>query len=315
MSEEIDVLSQLASALRLEGAMSGRFTLAAPWGFAIPKSDTAALIVVVRGRVYFELREGGPRTLELGPGDVVALPHGHAHALRDDPHTPAEEASCVRSTVEDAAERHRGGQTELLLLACRFAHPRGDSLLQALPPLIHFAGHEGAVARWLDPTVRLLASESAASAPGRTIILNRLAEIVFLLVIRAWLDDATECKGRLRALRDSRIPQALSAIHAEPDRSWTVATLAGRAGMSRSAFASRFKELLGETPLDYLTRWRMQRAAILLQNDEVPLKEVVSRSGYVSEAAFRIAFRKWSGETPGNYREKLRAGAAEGIGA
>ncbi|MGE5176635.1 MAG: cupin domain-containing protein, partial [Hyphomicrobiales bacterium] len=134
MTPETDVLSQLAKAFRLEGAMGGRFALSAPWGYAAPKGDDAMLLVVVRGRVHFELREGEPRTLELGPGDVVALPHGSAHALSDDPKTPLEPVREIRSCPTALAERYRGGQTELLLLACRFSRAPGNTLLRALPP-------------------------------------------------------------------------------------------------------------------------------------------------------------------------------------
>ena len=302
MPDHSDVLSQLAAAFRLEGAMSGRFSLTSPWGYAVPKSDHAALLVVVRGRVYFELRGEHPRSLELGPGDVVALPHGDPHAVRDDPKTPLEEAAAIKSCPNALAERHRGGQTELLLLACRFSNAPGNTLLRALPPLIHYAGHDGKVARWLEPTIQLLANESAANEPGRAMILDRLAEVVFLQLVRTWLEDEKECKGWLRSLRDSRITEALGAMHTEPGSAWTVETLAARAGMSRSSFAGRFKELVGETPLDYLTRWRMQRAATMLETGGASVKEVVAASGYVSEAAFRQAFRKWMGVAPGRAR-------------
>jgi len=297
-----DVLSELALAFRLEGSMGDRVSLRAPWGFRLPKSDVAALLVVVRGRVHFELLGESGRTLELGPGDVVAIPHGDAHAIADDPKTPLEDITCGVPSRGDSVERHRGGQTELLLLACRFREVQNNPLLRALPPLLHYAGHDGAVVGWLDPTVRLLAAESAGDEPGRTMVLDRLAEVAFLQLIRTWLENEHECRGWLRALKDSRIAQALSVMHNEPEQPWSIATLAARVGMSRSTFAAQFRELVGETPLDYLTRWRMQRAARMLRAGEAPLKEVVARSGYASEAAFRAAFRKWIGSSPGALR-------------
>jgi len=306
MHADPDVLSQLASAFRLEGAMGGRFSLASPWGFALPRSEHVVLLVVLRGRVHFESGEEESRTFELGAGDVVALPHGDAHVVRDDPRTLVKEAGGLRSCPHALPRHPRGGETELLVLACRFANGSDNSLLRALPRVIRYAGRDGAVVRWLEPTIELLATESAANAPGRTMILDRLAEVVFLQLVRTWLENDDDCKGWLRALRDSRIQQVLSAMHAEPGKTWTVESLAQRAGMSRSAFASRFRELVGETPLDYLTRWRMQRAAALIRVGEAPLKEVIAMSGYTSEAAFRVAFRKWAGVAPGEFRVKAR---------
>jgi AraC-like DNA-binding protein len=306
---ETDVLSQLTRAFRLEGALNGRFQLGSPWGFCVPATDHATLLLVTRGRVFFELNGDEPQTFDLGPGDVVALPHGHAHTLRDDPATPVQEIGGVHSCRTALTEPRRGGQTELILLVCRFVGSPGNSLFDALPPLIHFAGDSGA-AKGLEPALRLVALESASHEPGRATILDRLAEIVFVQVVRAWLEDETQCKGRLKALTDPRITPALSAIHDRPGEAWTVESLAGVAGMSRSSFATRFKELLGETPLDYLTRWRMQRAAWLLDAGETPLKQVVALSGYASEAAFRTAFRKWIGVSPGSYRSRRGADAA-----
>ncbi len=306
MSDQEDVLSQLATTFRLEGAVGGRFTLASPWGFALPKGEDAVLMVVVRGRVHFELRGAQTHTLELGSGDVVVLPHGDAHAISDDPRTALEEVRAIRSCPRASAEPHRGGQTDLVLLFCRFSDAPGNMLLRALPPLIHHAGHDGAVVNWLEPTVRLLASESAADAPGHTTILERLAEVAFLQLVRTWLENDEDCKGWLRVLRDSRITRALSAMHAEPAHAWTVESLAERAGMSRSSFASTFRQLVGETPLDYLTRWRMQQAAVLLRSGQAPIKEVVARAGYTSEAAFRTAFRKWMGASPSRYRSEQK---------
>lgn len=310
MPDEADVLSQLAATFRLEGAMSGRFTLASPWGFSEPAGGDARVLVVLRGRVYLDLGGDSPREFVLEPGDVLALPHGDAHIVRDDPNTPPEPVAGVRSCAKQLHERHRRGHTELLVLVCRFADAPGNTLARSLPRVIHYAGQDGAVVGWLEPTIRLLAAESAAFAPGRTTILDRLAEVVFLQLVRTWLEDERECKGWLRALRDPRIARALSAIHTDPAKPWSVESLAGTAGMSRSAFAGRFRELVGETPLDYLTRWRMQQAAVLLRTGDTPLKQVIARSGYVSEAAFRNAFRKWVGDSPGSFRANAREVAA-----
>ena len=236
----------------------------------------------------------------------MALPHGHPYSIRDAPRTPVRPANrlcpCGGSRFQP-----RGGQTEFISICCELAGGHVNPVLRLLPPLIHCRGGDAGVARWLEPTVRLLAVESASTTPGRETILNRLAEVVFIQLIRTWIDSLPEGEGGwLRALTDPQLAGALEAIHSDPGAPWSLASLAARANMSRSAFAARFKSVVGDTALGYLTQWRMQRAAALLESSDIPLKEIVASSGYASEAAFRIAFRKWSGASPGSYRTRAR---------
>jgi len=310
-NERADVLSQVAEAFRLRGSCGGVFGLTPPWGFAIPQSDHASLLVVTRGRAHFELAGVRRQTLELSPGDVVAMPHGHGCTVRDDPRTPIQDDAGAR--CERGARSWRPGEshTEMIGLCCELAGGRTNPFFRVLPPLIHCRGNDGRIARWLEPTVRMLATESESATPGRSTILNRLAEVAFIQLIRSWIEDQPEGEGGwLRALADPRIAGALEVIHSEPESAWTVASLADRARMSRSSFASRFKNLVGEAPLEYLTRWRMHRAADLLQAGNVAVKQVVASSGYASEAAFRTAFKKWVGVAPGSYRDSIAALAA-----
>ncbi len=302
-----DVLSQVAEAFRLRGSMSGVMSVSPPWGFAMPKSDHAALLVVTRGRVSFEMPGVTGSPIELAPGDVVAVPHGHACIIRDDPDTPVRAADEMSADSCPGFGVSHGGQTEFIGLCCELAGGRTNPVLRVLPPLIHCPGSDGRVAHGLEPTVRLLAVESAGSTPGRTTILNRLAEVVFIQLIRSWIETR---EGRdscwLHALTDPQLAGALEAIHAEPAARWTLESLATRARMSRSSFAARFKDVVGETPMEYVTRWRMHRAASLLDSSDLPLKEIVATSGYASEAAFRTVFKRWAGESPGSYRERAR---------
>lgn len=302
-----DVLSQVAEAFRLRGSMSGIASVSPPWGFAMPKSEHASLLVVTRGRVSFEMPGVTASAIELAPGDVVAVPHGHACIIRDDPRTPVRLVDEMESDSCPGFGVARGGQTEFIGLCCELAGGRTNPVLRVLPPLIHCPGSDGRVAHGLEPTIRLLAIESAGTTPGRTTILNRLAEVVFIQLIRSWIETGEGCKGCwLHALTDPQLAGALEAIHAEPAGRWTLESLAARARMSRSSFAARFKTVVGETPMEYVTRWRMHRAATMLDSSDLPLKEIVATSGYASEAAFRTVFKRWAGESPGSYRERVR---------
>jgi transcriptional regulator GlxA family with amidase domain len=151
--------------------------------------------------------------------------------------------------------------------------------------------------------------------PGSQLVTNRVADILFIQTIRAYLASGTSTKlGWLRALSDQQIGAALSAMHAGIDQPWTVASLATAAGMSRSAFALRFKELVGESPLEYLTRWRMYRAGRLLRESDRKLIDVAKLVGYDSDVAFHKAFKRIQGYSPGAYRKngalRQAAGAA-----
>jgi AraC-like DNA-binding protein len=304
-----DVLSQVLDAFRLRGSMSARLAVRTPWGYAIPASRHLGLLVVMRGRVRFESAASSTGALEIASGDVVAISQGDPFAIRDaagSALTPIEDSgTCDGSPLEQA-----GAQTELLLLHCELSGGCTNPVRAALPRLIHCAGDDGRVARWLEPSVRLLALESSSRSLGRSTVLNRLAEVVFVHLIRAWLDSQPpECGGWFRVMTDPPLARALAAFHTEPGGAWTLRALAAQAGLSRSAFASRFRSLAGETPLEYVTRWRIEQAKSLIETDGAPFKQIVGRLGYASEAAFRTAFKRQVGETPGAYRAKRRATA------
>ena len=185
----------------------------------------------------------------------------------------------------------------------RFSATSVKPLTRLLPPLILVKADQ-AQSLALHATLNMLASEMAELAPGSELLVNRLADLLFLHSIRAHIGSQSEtCKsGLLRAIFDSQIGAALNSMHEKVEHPWTVGSLAAACGMSRSAFAVRFKELVGETPLEYLTSWRMQKATALLQKGDKKLFEVAKSVGYDSDAAFSKAFKRIVGITPRHYR-------------
>jgi AraC-like DNA-binding protein len=185
-----------------------------------------------------------------------------------------------------------------------FEHRGGHPLFDLLPRVLHIphaAGHS------FDAILSLMAIEAESARPGKETVLRRLADILFIEVLRHWVDrQGAETRGWLGALRDPHIGQSLALIHGQPERAWAVKTLASEAALSRSAFAARFSALVGEPPLQYLTRWRMRMAARLLRTQSLGIAEVAQRVGYASEVAFSKAFKRELGVAPGAYRRQSR---------
>ena len=162
----------------------------------------------------------------------------------------------------------------------------------------------------LQKTLELLASEVDAtklsSEPGSEVAVRRLADLLLIQALRAHIADTHgEQTGWLHALSDSHIGAALNSMHQRIEHPWTVASLASEAGMSRSAFAQRFKELMSESPLEYLTRWRMYRGSDLLRESDRKLADVAQAVGYDSDGAFHKAFKRVLGIAPGEYRRSV----------
>ena len=308
----MDVLTDVLNTVRVSAACQGRLELGAPWGVQVPAGEYSKFHVVIEGRGMLEL-EGEAEPILLEEGDLIALPHGDGHVIRDSPRTlarPMEElfrsngqASCGGAVRLPGT----GPTTSLVCGRLQFEDPRNHPVLSVLPRVVHLRSAEGRAIPWLESTLRFIACESSSDRPGADTVVNRLADILFIQIVRGYLASTpNDSRGWLRALTDPQIGSSLGIIHAEPEQSWTVATLASKVGMSRSTFAGRFSELVGEPPLHYITRWRMQKAAALLREGRATLADIADRVGYDSEAAFSKAFKRWIGSAPGAYRRASR---------
>ncbi len=307
----MDVLTDVLQTLRVQGACYGRVQAGAPWGVSARGNDDAKFHVVLSGSCWLLVEgESEPRLLQAG--DIVALPHGHPHSLHDAPSTPAQP---LEQLVLCRPERRglalelggSGARTELVSGRIRFEARAHNPLLAVLPAVMVLPGEAGRAVQWLEPTLQFIAWEVASGKPGAHTIVSRLADILFIQIVRGYLaglpEDAT---GWLGALKDQQMGSALALIHQNPERDWTVLALAEEVAMSRSAFAARFTKLVGEPPLHYLTRWRMQKAAGLLREGRASLAEIAEQVGYDSEAAFSKAFKRAIGSAPGAYRRRAR---------
>ena len=307
-----DPLGAALHQLRMSGAFYCRSELSAPWGIDLPPVESSLMFhVVTTGRARLEVP--GEPAVVLEPGGFALVPHGQGHVLRGSPGAAAAPLfDLPRVELTDSYEllRHGGGgeETTMVCGAIHFDHPAAGQLLGALPHLIHVDAWGSTEGDWLMNTLRFMATEARSTRPGGAAILTRLCDVLVILAIRAWLDqDPSARRGWLGALRDESLGRALTAVHLDPSYPWTVATLAERAHMSRSAFSARFTEVLGEPPMGYVTRWRMTVAQDLLAQDSLPVAQVAHRMGYQSEASFARAFKRATGVTPGAVRRGARS--------
>ena len=311
--EARDPLGEALHALRMSGAFYCRSEFTEPWGLTLPPLPGYLWFhVVTSGRVAIDAGDDEPATLSTG--DLALVTQGAGHRLGSDPAAPAPGIlDLPREEVSDRYEvLHHGGGGALTRMMCgavRFDHPAARSLVALLPEIIFHDATSSPDVSWMQGTLALIAAETKQPRPGGEAVITRLADVLVIQAIRSWIDtDPMAQTGWLGALRDDQVGRALSLIHAEPARDWTVAVLAREVAMSRSAFAARFTELVGEPVMQYVTRWRMRLAMNALRDEGATVAELADRLGYRSEAAFARAFKRVIGVAPGSVK---RIGAPE----
>jgi AraC-like DNA-binding protein len=302
-----DPLGEVLHFLRMDGAFYCRSELSAPWGMTLhPMPGYLWFHVVITGGLLLEVDEGHPRWLR--PGDVALVPHGNGHVLRSEPGVPA--PGIMELELEHPSDRYEvlhhgegGAPTTLICGAVRLDHPLARNLVGILPQTICIEASGGSRTTWMRGVFKLMAAEAGAFQPGGEAVVTRLADVLVIQAIRAWIETAPAARtGWLGALQDQQIGRALALIHRHPARAWTVASLARELALSRSAFAARFTELVDEPAMRYLTRWRMQIAQHALETEGATVAELAGRLGYRSEAAFARAFKRVIGVPPGAVR-------------
>jgi AraC-like DNA-binding protein len=321
----MDALSETLRVVRLVGAIfiNARFT--APWCYQSPRADTAAPLLepgaervvifhlITEGACWVEL--AGQAPLQLAAGDVVVFPQGDAHRMASEAGLPAATGARLDAVL---ARRPRtlayggGGPTTRLVcgyLACdaRFAR----LLLAGLPPLVRVNVRGSDAGAWLEASVRYALGEARSPRPGGAGVLAKLAEVLFIEVLRLYMHEPDAGRtGWLAGLGDRVVGAALNALHARPAHAWTLEELAREAHTSRSVLAERFQHLVGNSPMQYLTQWRMLLAANLLRRSNAPLARIAEDVGYQTDTAFSRAFRREYGTPPAAWRRREAARAS-----
>nr|WP_255426922.1 AraC family transcriptional regulator [Pseudonocardia sp. C8] len=312
-----DPLGEALHVLRMDGVFYCRSELGEPWGMTLPATPGCLWFHVVTSGGCRLTVDGGEHVLR--PGELALVPHGTGHVLRSAPDALAPDIRAIPHAMLDgryALLRHGGAgpATRMVCGAVRFGHPAARDLVDRLPELIRV--EPSPLGDRVQDTLRLIAAEVEDGRPGSDAVITRLADVLVIQAVRGRLErDAGARTGWLGALADDRIGRALAAVHREPERDWTVASLAATAAMSRSAFAARFTELVGEPAMAYVTRWRMQAAVDVLSGGDATVAEVARRFGYRSEAAFTRAFTRVVGEPAGQVRRRATARGPAGLEA
>jgi len=298
----IPPLGEALRCVEVSGVFYCPSEMSEPWGVELPPMDDCVWFhAVIEGSCTLEV--DGERQ-EIRVGDLVVIPHGAGHrawgaeeaptpSVFDLPHDHVNEQYAVL--------RHGGGgaMTRLVCGGVRLHHPAARQLIDALPAVIRTEAAGSPRSDWIWSTLDLMAEETQHVRPGGEAVVSRLCDIVVIQAIRSWMDrDPAARVGWLGALRDPQIGAAIAAIHADPSSDWTVASLAAEVAMSRSAFAARFTELVGESAMKYVARWRMAVAAELLADGGSTVASAAAAVGYESEAAFSRAFTRVTGANP-----------------
>ncbi len=294
---DLDALNQLLATFRLKTDVINNAQYCGDWAIDTSGTGKASFHIVSHADAYIRSDDLNG-TVYLEKGDCVLFP-------RDSHHILSNLAKCnLPSNQQSAVSYDEGLQDDGVGLICGYFHfeqNAASSLLDILPDalVIQRKSTEGSIARLLD----LMINESLRTTAGTEAVVDRLAEALFVIILREHVEKNDAGTGLAAALRDQKIHKALVSMQAEPHAKWSVEKLAALAAMSRSSFAARFKSLLGESPMEYLTRWRMQVAYNLLDEEKLPVLEVADRCGYDSEAAFAKAFKRVIGVGPGAVRQ------------
>lgn len=314
----MDALSDVLRVVRLKGGVFLHAEFTAPWCIQAqpvaencsPFLDSSDQLVlyhyVAKGRLAVQVSDGEP--VEFESGQVIILPHNDRHLMGSRLDLPAVlTGEVVRPSPDGGlAIINHGGGGEPTRIVCGFLgwdRLEGNPLAGALPPLLKFDTRNGAAASWIRSSLEFAAEQVAARRAGSEAVLAKMSELLFVEAVRSYIETLPEEQtGWLAGLKDPFVSRALSLLHQRVADAWTVDDLGREVGLSRSALAERFTKLIGEPPMRYLARWRIQVAAQQLRNSDTPLARIADQVGYESESAFNRAFKRSFGVPPAAWR-------------
>ncbi len=315
-STMLDLLSDILTNLSMRGTIYFRTSFTKPWGVAVPSYENVARFHFAHRGGCLVRVNGVAEPVDMAQGDLVIIPHGAAHDLYCG-HDPARtimpldavlEASGFNGTgvlVYGGDEQH--SETQLICGHFAFDPSARHILMERLPPFIHLKNYGENAGRWMEATLRMIGEETGGKKMGGDLIALKMSETILAQAVRSFIEGDDALAWGLGAFADKNLSRALDAFHKTPANSWTVETLAQAAGMSRTGFAVQFQKTMDMTPIDYVTKWRMEIAKKVLLTNGSSLTDAAESAGYASDSAFARTFKKESGMSPAEFRKSILA--------
>ncbi|MGE5204882.1 MAG: AraC family transcriptional regulator [Chlamydiota bacterium] len=340
----MDILSDVLRVVRLSGAVFFTAEFSSPWALDSPNPELLASIVLpdaecvvlfhilTEGECFILCKAHAPVKMEAG--DVIIFPHGEPHTMCSHIGMKATPMGAVfsQSSTDATPQLAFGGGGQKSRFICGYLNcdQRFNPLVSALPAMlvvrsgndyaaVEVIGHNGTrptqvpqgSGTWLSTTLKFTISEARAARPGNAAMLGRLTELMFVEILRQYMQQLPLGQHDwLAGLNDVPVGKVLRLLHANPAHEWTVSQLARETAISRSALAERFTQLIGLSPMRYLTEWRMQLAKQMLRDGASSIAEIALRVGYESEAAFNRAFKRSTGSPPASWRKRAMSAIA-----
>lgn len=303
----MDTLSTLLRSFALRASVFFHSSYCGTWTVDTSGEHKATFHVIARGACWLHL----PHKLEpiaLQGGDLVVFPHDAPHAISSSLQAPGKPSP----TQDVTSVSHEGPSTALICGYFEFDQSVWNPLLDTLPEVIVIKGDEVAHTALMDSLIRFIVYETDSEQMGMGLVIDRLCDVLFIHVVRTCIKREQHQEGFLAALADSHLSKLLNIIHEQPATPWTVESMARHAGMSRSAFADRFHRLVGLTPMQYVTQWRMQHGHNLVADTRLSMLSIAEQCGYRSEIAFSKAFKRRYGKGPGAVRREVSREGTQG---
>ena len=316
----MDALSEVLKVIKLRGALFFNAELSAPWCLNEPSSTQIAPSLkigaghivlyhfVLDGHAFARTADGLQENLSTG--DVVVVPHGDVHVLGNGwPEKPVDAIKAFAGNLKDGLKLVRfGGGGEITKLVCGYMlmDPQlGEVLLSGLPKMIKVRVADEPSGQWLKNSIQFSVGDNGTSDAGGDLVIAKLSEVLFVETLRRYINGLpAEDTGWLAGARDTVIGKSLALMHMDPAYNWTVPELARRVGMSRTRFAERFQHFIGNSPMAYLTQWRLKLSAEMLESGNDNIAWIAASVGYGSEATFNRAFKREYNVPPAQYRRR-----------